>query len=497
MKQVNTQNQKIIFGLKVKQLRQEQRLSFSELSKRSNMSVSYLNEIEKGKKFPKEDKIKALAKGLDTTYENLTSLELGKTYKPLADLIKSNFLKELPLELFGIDASKVIEIIANSPSKVNAFISTLLDIARKYELQQEGFYYAAMRSYQELHYNYFEEIEVEVKRFIQQHRLPNNGSVNVDALYQILKKDYHYTIDKNGFAAYPDLKKLRYVFDPEKKKLIVNSELNPYQQAFLLGKEIAINYLGLDERINTSTIVRTASFEQIHNNIKAAYFSGAMLMNEDSFVKDLKNFFNQTTWQPEMLSSLMEKYNASPEMFLHRMTSLIPRHFGLDEMFFLKFNNVKGRDFYTLTKELHFNRQHHPHGNDIHEHYCRRWITLWLLQDLYQAQINDTYTKPIIGIQRSKYIGTTDEYLCITIVRPSAPTPDTNTSVTVGFLVDDRLKSKMKFLEDDAIVIRDVNKTCERCNKPNCKERTALPSIIQEKDAKKRMQTALKSILNN
>ena len=54
---VKTQNQRIIFGLKVKQLRLEKNLSFAELAEKTGMSISYLNEIEKGKKYPKEDKI--------------------------------------------------------------------------------------------------------------------------------------------------------------------------------------------------------------------------------------------------------------------------------------------------------------------------------------------------------------------------------------------------------------------------------------------------------
>ena len=59
-----TPNAKIILGLKVKQLRQHKNMSFVELSKAAGMSVSYLNEIEKGKKYPKPDKLKSLAQAL-------------------------------------------------------------------------------------------------------------------------------------------------------------------------------------------------------------------------------------------------------------------------------------------------------------------------------------------------------------------------------------------------------------------------------------------------
>ncbi|MEJ2614106.1 MAG: helix-turn-helix transcriptional regulator, partial [Ignavibacteriaceae bacterium] len=55
---------KLIFGLKLKQLRQEKHMSLSALASKSNLSVSYLNEIESGKKYPKADKIAILSDAL-------------------------------------------------------------------------------------------------------------------------------------------------------------------------------------------------------------------------------------------------------------------------------------------------------------------------------------------------------------------------------------------------------------------------------------------------
>jgi transcriptional regulator with XRE-family HTH domain len=98
-----TQSDRIIFGLKVRQLRQGKQLSFADLSKLANVSVSYLNEIEKGKKYPKEDKITSLSKALDVPYEDLVSSELDSSLAPVTELLQSNFLNELPLDMFGIE----------------------------------------------------------------------------------------------------------------------------------------------------------------------------------------------------------------------------------------------------------------------------------------------------------------------------------------------------------------------------------------------------------
>ena len=134
------QNERIIFGLKVKQLRQEKGLSFSNLSHQSGLSVSYLNEIEKGKKFPKPQKIADLAKALAVEEKELLSMELDSNLAPVGSLLQSNFLNELPLDLFGIELAKVVEIIANAPARVGAFISTLLELSRNYALKEENFY---------------------------------------------------------------------------------------------------------------------------------------------------------------------------------------------------------------------------------------------------------------------------------------------------------------------------------------------------------------------
>lgn len=53
---------KLIFGLKLKQVRTQKNLSLFGLAKLTNLSKSYLNEIEKGKNIQKEIKFCFYAK---------------------------------------------------------------------------------------------------------------------------------------------------------------------------------------------------------------------------------------------------------------------------------------------------------------------------------------------------------------------------------------------------------------------------------------------------
>ena len=87
MENLTEENIRIIFGIKVKKLRSDMRLSLQQLSQKSGISVSYLNEIENGKKYPKTDKINELSKALNTSYDQLVSLKLNKNLAPVGQFL--------------------------------------------------------------------------------------------------------------------------------------------------------------------------------------------------------------------------------------------------------------------------------------------------------------------------------------------------------------------------------------------------------------------------
>jgi len=487
-------NERIIFGLKLKQRRQERNLNFADFAKQTGISISYLNEIEKGKKFPKEDKVELLANALGVSVAELTSQDLGKNLMPVAELLHSNFLNELPLDLFDIELSKVVEIIANAPVKVGAFISTLVELSRNYALAEENFYFGALRSYLELHNNYFEDIEQAAAAFVEKNKLPAEGLVPVGQLAKLLEKRYGYTIVENGLSNYPELAGIRSVYIPKNKKLLLNSKLTDMQQAFQFGKELGFNYLGLKERANTASLLRVNSFEEVLSHFKAGYFSAALLLNREAFVRDMEAFFRLPRWDGEFLLHLMRKYQASPEMLLQRMTNVLPKFFGLEKLFLLRIIQTPATGSFKIDKELHLNRRHEPHANALNEHYCRRWLSVSLLADLALMQQGGRYAGALVGAQRSVYFDSKDEYLCFTIARPAYPSPDNNVSITIGILVDGALRGQVKFLDDPAITAKEVNTTCERCPIPDCAERAAGPSVVEAKERRKQVQRVLRGL---
>lgn len=490
------QNERILFGLKVKQLRQQLNLSFADLSEKAGMSVSYLNEIEKGKKYPKGEKIQTLAKALNVSPTNLTSFEVDEGLAPVHDLLQSNFLNELPLERFGIDLAKVVEIIAGAPSRVGAFISTLLELSRNYALRQEHFYFSALRSYLELNNNYFDELEKAADRFTTEFQISGKRPLAGEQLRSILEEKYDYIVHENGLDRYPELQHLRSLFIPKRKELLLSSKLSPIQRAFEYGKELGFQFMHIKERAYTSSILRGRSFEEVLNHSQAIYFSVALHLPLKAIVQDLQHFFQHKNWDPEAFAGIMGKYDATPEMFYHRLTNVLPGFFGIRKMFFLRFVHDPTKNSFEVDKELHLNHKHHPHGNGIYEHYCRRWVSIALLQELATLQEAGTSSNVLIRPQISHYLNTTDQYLCITVARPSYPTPNKNVSVTIGLLIDEELRSKIQFLNDSSIPSREVHTTCERCPLENCVERAAEPVIVHKKQQFQQIQDRLNKLLS-
>ncbi|MFM8486108.1 MAG: ImmA/IrrE family metallo-endopeptidase, partial [Bacteroidota bacterium] len=179
--------------------------------------------------------------------------------------------------------------------------------------------------------------------------LPGDGAVQYRVLANLLEKKYGCRIVPDGLALYPDLQEIRCVFNPVKKQLLLNGRLNERQLIFHLAKELGFQVLGLKERPLASSFTRISSFESVLNNYKAAYFAVALLINKETFINDIGAFFALEKWDSQALPGLMEKYQASPEVFFQRFNVII-KHFGLERVFFMRFIHHLGSDKLEVDK---------------------------------------------------------------------------------------------------------------------------------------------------
>ncbi len=478
---------KTVFGLKMKQFRQKKNYSLQDLATLTGVSKSYLNEIENGKKYPKHDKIATLAFALNCTYDDLVSTKLDKNLAPIAEIIQSDFFKEIPLELFGINKTNLISIISDAPKKVTAFINTLIEISKNYNLSKERFYFAVVRSFQELYDNYFPEIEEKAKYYIFENSIsskPSSGEFDA-----ILKTQFEYEISSLNLEQYGASGKLRSLYIPEKKLLLLNELLDEDQKTFILAKEIGFNVLHLNPRPNTYSWLDFTNFEELVNNYYASYFAGCLLIRKDLLSNKINEFFQNPEWNPEVFGRIIQDFTNSPETFYYRLTNILPQELGIKDLFYLCFTKKKNSDKIQILKELHLNQQQAPHANATNEHYCRRWIAVKNLSNLSEnEQLTDA--------QISHYKDSGLTYLVISTSQKNPFSDGTNRSYCVGILLNSNSLKKIKFAKSDQIKTINVGVTCEFCSIPDCEVRQAPPLRLEKELFNEQMKKSIQAIRN-
>ena len=89
------------------------------------------------------------------------------------------------------------------------------------------------------------------------------------------------------------------------------------------------------------------------------------------------------------------------------------------------------------------------------------------------------------GIQRARFLDSGREVLFITLARSLVLMEGTDRRVTLGLLIDDKLKQYSRFLDDPSISLVEVNQSCERCPLPekDCAERVT-PASVHSREKK-------------
>lgn len=485
---------RLILGFKLRYLRQRKNLSYQELSSMTGLSTSYLNDIEKGKRYPKPDKITSIAEALEVDYNYMVSTNASKKLQPIIDLLNSKAFKLFPLEEFGISTEKLLELFTQTPDKVTAFISTIFKIARTYQVGEKQFYLEALRSYQDMHNNYFPELESAAQLFKQEFSIKGTLPFTVSFLEDQLLELYGISVERKQLNLQEQLSHIRSYYNSEKKLLFLNSRLSEAQQNFLISKELGFQYLKIENRPKASTMIQVDSFEMLLNNYRASHFAAALLMDENELVADLKLMARENSWKPNLILDLLLKYNVSPEMFLQRMTNILPQHFEVNDLFFMRLSGHKDLKTFKMTKDLHLSQMHSPYNTELDEHYCNRWVSITSIKQYYLKYKKKKSSAIFADAQISKYWNTNNEYLCISVARPAFEDMDSVTSVTLGLKVTPQLKGIFHLLTDPKLKIREVHTTCERCGIMDCEARIAPSTILDRREEEQAVINGLQEL---
>ena len=503
---VDPESLRYILGLKLRRFRQQKKLGLKEMAARTGMSISYLSEIEKGRKYPKPDKLLAIAGALDVPFDELVSLKVDDDLGPVTDLLGSPFMQEFPFHLYGIEMERLLGLVTDAPSKAGALVRTALEIGQTYDVQVEHFLFAALRSYQHMHQNYFEEIEAAADAFLEEHELDELGQGPIGRLREVLETQHGYRVTDAAFDG--ALRGLRSVHvDGRRPKLLINEQLLPSQKVFQLAREVGYLRLGLKARSVTSSPLKVESFDQVINDFTAAYFAGAVMIRRDSLIKDVEALFKAKEWSAGGFLALLDKYRSTPETFFYRLSQLLPKFFGLKELFFLRFSHTDPRrpegaptapdQQYRLSKILNMSQLPIFHGLEPHEHYCRRWAGIRLLRTLGAHRRGEASSEPSDGVagdwmataQRATFVADDMELFVVTLARPLVLSAGADTSVSLGLLMDHGFKRRVRFWNDPRVPQVEVGMTCERCGlaEEECADRAA-PPVLHHTSEKRRQR---------
>jgi transcriptional regulator with XRE-family HTH domain len=475
-------NHKVIFGMKLRQFREQASFSLTDFANRTGLSTSYVTEIEHGKKYPKAEKIARMAGVLGRSYDDLVSIRLDEELSPLAGFLGSPVLHNFPYHLFGISPAQVVELLTRQPAEASALVNALIGIAERYNIGVEHLFRSALRSYQELNENYFPEIEKAVDDFVKTAGITTRPTPGYSELRGLIEGRFNYRLDDRRLGRHPKLQHFRSVLidkNKESPKLLINPSLSELQKKFILAREIGYRVLDLKERAMTSAPERVDSFEQVLNDFKASYFAGALLINRECAHADMKEFFALKTWQPDRFRAFLARYEVTPEIFMYRLTEVLPRYFGI-RLHFLRFNHEGGD--YHLVKHLNMSQVLIPGGTGVDEHYCRRWLAIRILQKLEtESGLRKKIDEPVVDAQLSQFVDSDARFFCIAMARHLALNRSAASSVSLGFRFDTEFERKVRFANDPKITRLDINGTCERCrlSDEECVERVAPPHLLQ------------------
>ena len=482
-------NQEILkytLSLNLKRLRALNNLSLKDLADSTGLSSSYLNEIEKGKKYPKIDKLIPLAEKLGVDINHLISPLNGSNSVFLLNFLNSKIFQDFPFEIFGLSKLDFFELMSTNPEKFASLLKAVTGMANNFQVEMEDFHKMALRSYQEANKNFFPDIEEKADSFIE-----NNSNIEftLKEFEKILKHKFDYEINYTLLSKNGDLKEVGSVFKNEKKKvLFINENLHSTQKLFILGKELGYCHLELSRSDKNNSY-----FENILNEFKTSYFSGCLLIPKKRIVEDLKILFQKKKFPDKDFIKLIKKYNTNTEVFINRVIQVLSGYFKIENLFFLRLKSYqnpqsKERKF-KINKELHFSKQHFAHGIGLSEHYCRRWITVAILEEL------ENLAHPLIKTQRSIMANNGEKYFCVSIAKKSSLKENTFSCLTIGIPINQIYEKKIKFLNDVSIPEKVVGRTCERCDLSDCKERAHPPTIINEIKKRELVRKAIDSLL--
>ena len=480
---------KQIFGLKIKQIRDKKKLSLSSLAALTGLSKSYLNEIEKGKKYPKLDKIMLLSKHLDVPFEELVSLKLDKKYAPIGHLIQSQVLGKLPFHIFGMKEGSIIDLLVNEPLKGSAFVEMVRKKANSLQFNLHDFLMDILRLWAEQQHNFFADIEQEVVEFSRLHHI-NLMVYHFSADFSsLLTQEYKYKIQDDGLAHHDALKNIHSLIVLPSKTILLQEQLSEHQRHFIFAQELGYAHLEINDRPRTTPTLLLDDYTCLSNAFRASYFGSALILPFEKLVNAFRQLFLQETFNALLFDEIMGSFNASPKVFYRRLLHVLPHAFSFKEAFYLHIDGEGVDQPYHLEEALYTNDKFISSTLVPNAHLCQRWVAIKVLQNSSKRMVKHEF-----DIQISEHPSAGKSYLVFSSATMHESKDKVYSSFSVGFLITEQLGQKIHFIADPKIRRQVVGVTCEQCPINDCKERRAPATALMQTTEKQGIEETIQTI---
>lgn len=404
-----------ILAINIRYLRNKSGLSLKDLASASQISTSYLNEIEKAKKYPKPEKLNSIAKALLVSPDYLTSTTTSISLKPLLNILTNNIFSRLPFNEFGISAYDFFEIVSVAPEKCSSIIAILIEIYQAQKISKQDINQSALKVYQQRHLNFFPNLEMLSTKFLKHYRLIGKRSITSLLLIDILAKDFNYQVKREGSF-----------YDNETSVITLNANLTEQEKVEILLKEVASLY---GKQFFTDQCNHTFRL------FKLSYFASATLVQASNILFDLKSFFNLKKYNKNKFIDIYQSYNVSAKIFFSRLSQIIPHYFGLNQVFYIRSDLDSNLTLIEITEEIQL---------------CPIKIFSYrkITDPLIFRKESILQDKCFVFAQITAMTQTNEDYVCISLLEQTKSAIELSCH-TIGIRVDTKSKSIIQFINNE------------------------------------------------
>ena len=396
----------LVFGQRLRHIRQERGLTLNELGDLVGRRAPYLSRLENGKREPTLSLIGALADALEVAPGELldptppsrrAELEVALERAQDDPLYRRLGLNVFPLSR-RVDDDVLEHVIAlySELRRVSAVRAQTPEEARKHNSQLR----AMMRERD----NYFADIEASAREALDAVDYAGDGHITARIIDDLAS---HFGFRVTAVPRLPS--GLRSLADLRKGRLFVHER---ERVGTLMSRSIVAQSLGHFALGHGDP----ASFgEFLQQRVEANYFAGALLVPESSAVPYLQRAKDA---HDLCIEDLAEHFFVSYEMAAHRFTNLATRHLGIATHFLR--SDAEG----VIWKAYENNGVPFPADPDgaiEGQRVCRRWGTRRVFESDQLRTVRHQYTDTPAGT-----------FWCVT-VREAGREPEHAVTVGVGF----------------------------------------------------------------